>query len=51
MQLIGRAFEEGALLGIARRYEEETDWTLASPGACRSSARLRTAAAEDPGAT
>jgi aspartyl-tRNA(Asn)/glutamyl-tRNA(Gln) amidotransferase subunit A len=31
MQLIGRAFEEGALLGIARRYEEETDWASRHP--------------------
>lgn len=31
MQLIGRAFEEGALLGIARRYEEETDWGSRHP--------------------
>jgi aspartyl-tRNA(Asn)/glutamyl-tRNA(Gln) amidotransferase subunit A len=26
MQLIGGAFAEGALLGIARRYEQDTDW-------------------------
>jgi aspartyl-tRNA(Asn)/glutamyl-tRNA(Gln) amidotransferase subunit A len=32
MQLIGRAFEEGALLGIARRYEQETDWASRHPG-------------------
>jgi aspartyl-tRNA(Asn)/glutamyl-tRNA(Gln) amidotransferase subunit A len=31
MQLIGRAFEEGALLGIARRYEMETDWGSRHP--------------------
>jgi len=31
MQLIGRAFEEGALLGIARRYEKETDWSSRHP--------------------
>jgi len=31
MQLIGRAFGEGALLGIARRYQEETDWTSRHP--------------------
>ncbi len=32
MQLIGRAFEEGALLNIARRYEQETDWASRHPG-------------------
>jgi aspartyl-tRNA(Asn)/glutamyl-tRNA(Gln) amidotransferase subunit A len=32
MQLIGRAFEEGALLGIARRYEQETNWGSRHPG-------------------
>jgi aspartyl-tRNA(Asn)/glutamyl-tRNA(Gln) amidotransferase subunit A len=32
MQLIGRAFGEGALLGIARRYEQETDWASHHPG-------------------
>jgi aspartyl-tRNA(Asn)/glutamyl-tRNA(Gln) amidotransferase subunit A len=31
MQLIGRAFEEGALLDIARRYERQTNWTSRHP--------------------
>jgi aspartyl-tRNA(Asn)/glutamyl-tRNA(Gln) amidotransferase subunit A len=31
MQLIGSAFAEGALLGIARRYEQETDWGSRHP--------------------
>jgi aspartyl-tRNA(Asn)/glutamyl-tRNA(Gln) amidotransferase subunit A len=33
MQLIGGAFEEGALLGIARRYEQETEWGSRHPAA------------------
>jgi aspartyl-tRNA(Asn)/glutamyl-tRNA(Gln) amidotransferase subunit A len=31
MQLIGRAFQEGALLGIARRYEQDTNWASRHP--------------------
>ena len=31
MQLIGGAFAEGALLGIARRYEQETEWASRRP--------------------
>ncbi len=31
LQLIGRAFDEGTLLGIARSYEEVHDWRRAHP--------------------
>jgi len=31
MQLIGRPFEEGALLDIARRYERQTNWASRHP--------------------
>jgi aspartyl-tRNA(Asn)/glutamyl-tRNA(Gln) amidotransferase subunit A len=31
MQLMGRAFEEGTLLDIARRYERQTNWASRHP--------------------
>jgi aspartyl-tRNA(Asn)/glutamyl-tRNA(Gln) amidotransferase subunit A len=32
VQLIGRAFDEGRLLGVAHRYQQATDWHTRAPG-------------------
>jgi aspartyl-tRNA(Asn)/glutamyl-tRNA(Gln) amidotransferase subunit A len=32
LQMIGRAFDEGRILNVAHRYQQETDWHARAPG-------------------
>jgi aspartyl-tRNA(Asn)/glutamyl-tRNA(Gln) amidotransferase subunit A len=32
LQIIGRAFDEGRILNVAHRYQQETDWHARAPG-------------------
>ncbi len=32
LQLVGRAFDEGRILGVAHRFQQETDWHTRGPG-------------------